>query len=63
MHRAAVHTHDKPCGANEPDQLEERGLVGQLDAIFNGLDLALGLSDNDDARGQKLAAEFSDHSI
>ena len=63
MHRAAVHTHDKARGADEPDQLEERSLVGQLDAIFKGLDLALRLSDNDYARGQKRAAEFFDHSI
>ena len=63
MHWAAVHAHHKARGANEPDQLEERSLVGQLDTIFGGLDLVLRLPDNDYAGGQKSAAEFFNHSI
>ena len=63
MHRAAVHAYYKARGANEPDQLEERSLVGQLDAIFSRLDLVLRLSDNDHARGEKRVAEFFDYSI
>src|SRR4029453_11137294 len=34
VHRAALHAHHKPCDPNQPDQLKQRSLPGQINAIF-----------------------------
>jgi hypothetical protein len=63
MHRAAVDTDDEARRADEPDQLEERGLIQQIHAIFRYADSARRPADDDDAYGVECFAEFLDDGV
>ena len=61
MHWAALHAYDKSCDPNKPDQLKQRSLPGQIDAIFRCINSTVRLSDNHHASWRERAAKFLDH--
>src|SRR4051812_7185403 len=63
MHWAAVDTDREPGGADEPDQLEEGGLIDQVHAILRDREIAGRFSDDDDADGIKGVTKLFDHGI
>ena len=61
MHWAALHAHDKSRDPDKPDQLKQRSLPGQINAIFRCVNSAVRLSDNHHASWRERAAKFLDY--
>src|SRR4029078_9468354 len=61
MHWAALHAHDKSRDPNKPDQLKQRSLPGQIDAILRCINSTVRLSDNHHASWSERAAKFLDY--
>ena len=63
MHRAAVDAHCETRMANEPDELQDGGVIEQVDAILRRRQCAPGAADEDDAVRREGVAEFFDNKI
>jgi len=63
VHRAAVRADDEARDADEPNKLQKRSLIGELDAILGGVDGAVCFSDHDDAGRRERDANFLDHAV
>jgi hypothetical protein len=59
----AVDADDEARPAHEPDELQDRGMIEQIDAIFRHGDAAFGATDEHDTRGRQGVAKFLDCQI
>src|SRR3954465_1866877 len=63
MHWPAVDTDRESGGADQPDQLEEGGLIDQVHAILRDREIARRFSDDDDADRVKGVTKLFNHGI
>src|ERR1700693_3800600 len=63
MHRATGHTGDEIRHANQPDELKQRSVFRELDAVARRVDLAIRLTNDHDAGGSKHTAELLDYGL
>ena len=63
VHRAAIDADRKLRRANQADELQQRGLVREINAIFRRREFPLRFSHDDDALRREDVAEFRDHGI
>ena len=63
MHRPAIDADDEAGDADQADKLEQGSLVGEIDAIFRSVDLAVRFSNDNDTRRRENLAKFLDDGI
>src|SRR5437762_3165231 len=63
VHRAAIDADDKTRHPDEPNELQKRSLIGELDTIFGDVDVAICFSNNDHPRRRKRETNVLDHAV